>query len=292
MFVTIKQRDSAVSQDVSAVSWLHRVAVRMFFAACTVAPLFLESTAQSSDAMRRPNILIVISDDQGYPDLGCIGTKPVRTPHLDRLAAEGVRATNFYVTWPACTPSRGSILTGRFPQRNGLYDMVRNDMVNYGHRFTLEEYAVSPEMTLGLDVREVTIGDVLHRAGYATGMVGKWDMGQARRFLPLQRGFDFFYGHGNNGIDYYTHERYGVPSMFRGNAREPRRIKGSSATDAVPARGSCDLFARINRNRGCSIWLSPSRTVHLPLVMIRAIPKLSRGFRSRRSMLPRTLPRE
>ncbi|MCX7826130.1 MAG: sulfatase-like hydrolase/transferase [Verrucomicrobiae bacterium] len=179
---------------------------------------------------RQPNILLVVTDDQGYPDLGCIGSKPVRTPTLDRLAAEGVRGTSFYVTWPACTPSRGSILTGRYPQRNGLYDMIRNDMVNYGHRYTPEEYAVSPEMTLGLDVREQTLGDVLRRAGYRTGMVGKWDMGQARRFLPLQRGFDFFYGHGNNGIDYYTHERYGIPSMFRGNERT-EADKGTYATD-------------------------------------------------------------
>ena len=66
----------------------------------------------------------------------------LKTPNLDRLAAEGVRLTNFYVTWPACTPSRGSILTGRYPQRNGLYDMIRNNEVNYGHRFTEEEYAV------------------------------------------------------------------------------------------------------------------------------------------------------
>ena len=75
-----------------------------------------------------------------------------------------MRLTNFYVTWPACTPSRGSILTGRYPQRNGLYDMIRNNEVNYGHRFTEEEYAVSPEMTLGLDVREITIAQV---HGYA-----------------------------------------------------------------------------------------------------------------------------
>ncbi len=183
-----------------------------------------------SHAARRPNVLLIVSDDQGYPDLGCIGSKPVRTPHLDRLAAEGVRATSFYVTWPACTPSRGSILTGRYPQRNGLYDMIRNDMVNYGHRFTPEEYALSPEMTLGLDVRETTIGDGLHRAGYVTAVVGKWDMGQARRFLPLQRGFDFFFGHGNNGIDYYTHERYGIPSLFRGNERTQADM-GTYATD-------------------------------------------------------------
>lgn len=187
------------------------------------------SLAVAADATK-PNIVLIVSDDQGYPDLGCIGSKPILTPTLDRLAAEGVRGTNFYVTWPACTPSRGSILTGRFPQRNGLYDMVRNDMVNYEHQYTAEEYAVSPEMTLGLDPREITLGDVLRAAGYATGAIGKWDMGQAKRYLPLQRGFDFFYGHGNNGIDYYTHERYGIPSMFRGNSRT-QEDRGTYATD-------------------------------------------------------------
>jgi arylsulfatase A-like enzyme len=168
---------------------------------------------------RKPNIVLIVSDDQGYADLGCFGGKEIKTPNLDRLAKGGVCGRSFYVAWPACTPSRGSLLTGRYPQRNGLYDMVRNDMVNYGHRFTWEEYAVSPEMTLGLDVREETLGDLLRRAGYRTGMVGKWDMGQARRYLPRQRGFDSFYGFGNNGIDYYTHERYGIASLFKGNER-------------------------------------------------------------------------
>lgn len=180
-------------------------------------------------AAQKPNIVLIVSDDQGYPDLGCIGTKPILTPNLDRLAVEGTRATSFYVTWPACTPSRGSILTGRYPQRNGLYDMVRNDMVNFGHRYSWDDYSVSPEMTLGLDPQERTIGDMLRTAGYVSGVVGKWDMGQAKRYLPLQRGFDFFYGHGNNGIDYYTHERYGVPSLFRGNART-EADKGQYAT--------------------------------------------------------------
>jgi len=178
----------------------------------------------------KPNILLIVSDDQGWPDLGCIGTKPIQTPNLDRIAKEGVRLTNYYVTWPACTPSRGSILTGRHPLRNGLYDMVRNDLVNYGHRYSEAEYATSPEMTLGLDPREQTLGDVLKHGGYRTGMVGKWDMGQAKRYLPLQRGFDFFYGHGNNGIDYYTHERYGIHSMFAGNART-KADQGTYATD-------------------------------------------------------------
>jgi len=177
-----------------------------------------------------PNVLLIVSDDQGYPDLGCIGSKPIRTPHLDRLAAEGVRGTSFYVTWPACTPSRGSVLTGRYPQRNGLFDMVRNDLVDYGHRFTLEEYAVSPEMTLGLDPQEITLGDMLKPMGYVSAVIGKWDMGQAKRFLPLQRGFDYFYGHGNNGIDYYTHARYGIHSIFRGNDRTEEDL-GQYITD-------------------------------------------------------------
>ncbi len=182
------------------------------------------------DAAERPNILLIVSDDQGWPDLGCIGSKPIKTPHLDGLAAGGVRLTNYYVTWPACTPSRGSILTGRHPLRNGLYDMVRNDLVNYRHKYTPQEYATSPEMTLGLDPREKTLGDLLRSAGYRCGMVGKWDMGQARRYLPLQRGFDFFYGHGNNGIDYYTHERYGIHAMFAGNQRT-KADQGAYATD-------------------------------------------------------------
>ena len=121
----------------------------------------------SSAAASRPNILLIVSDDQVYSDLGCFGASDVKTPRLDRLAAEGVRMTDFYVAWPACTPSRGSILTGRYPQRNGLYDMIRNDVVDYGHRFTEAEYAVSPEMTLGLDLREIVIAQPLEHAGYA-----------------------------------------------------------------------------------------------------------------------------
>ncbi|MFM9029455.1 MAG: sulfatase-like hydrolase/transferase, partial [Opitutaceae bacterium] len=201
--------------------------VRSFIAGLVAV---LAPSAPSLVAARAPNVILVLADDQGYPDLGVIGTKPVLTPTLDRLAREGVRATSFYVTWPACTPSRASLLTGRYPQRSGLYDMVRNDMVNYKHQYSEEEYALSPEMTLGLDPREITLGNLLQGAGYRTGVFGKWDMGQARRYLPLQRGFDDFYGHGNNGIDYYTHERYGIHSMFRGN-RRTKEDQGKYATD-------------------------------------------------------------
>ena len=131
--------------------------------ACLVLIFFALNAAKGFAAPT--NVVLIVSDDQGYPDLGCIGTKPIQTPNLDKLAAEGVRGTSFHVTWCACTPSRGSILTGRYPQRNGLYDMVRNDLTNYDHLLTNEEYAVSPEMTLRLDEREITIGDVLKKSG-------------------------------------------------------------------------------------------------------------------------------
>src|SRR5229473_7832862 len=158
----------------------------------------LQSTALTglqlrAQPQRPPNIVLIISDDLGYADLGCDGNTRIRTPHIDRIAAEGVRLTDFTVSWPACTPSRGSILTGRYPQRNGLYDMIRNNEVNWKYQFDEQNYALSPEMTLGLDTREVTIGQAMRRAGYATALVGKWDSGRARRFLPTQRGFDSFY---------------------------------------------------------------------------------------------------
>jgi len=182
------------------------------------------------DARRPPNIVVIVSDDQGYGDLGCYGSSEVKTPNLDRLASRGVRLTSFYVTWPACTPSRGSLLTGRYPQRNGTYDMFRNDLVDHDYLYTADEYAISWEMTGGMDTREVMIPRVLRDAGYASGIFGKWDLGQLHRYLPLQRGFDEFYGFTNTGIDYWTHERYGVPSMRRGN-NPTTEDKGTYATD-------------------------------------------------------------
>jgi arylsulfatase A-like enzyme len=107
-------------------------------------------------------------------------------------------------------------------------------------------------MTLGLDVREKTFGDILRTAGYKNAVFGKWDMGQARRYLPLQRGFDAFYGIGNNGIDYYTHERYGAPSMFQGN--DPTTAeKGTYSTEIF--RREAVNFIRQNRARPFCLYL-------------------------------------
>ena len=179
----------------------------------SVCYLMLFST--SLRASEHPNILLIVSDDQGYNDLGVLGNGII-TPHLDRLASEGTRLTNFYVAWPACTPSRASLLTGRYPQRNGIYDMIRNEAPDYGYKYPPEEYAVTFERIGGMDEREVIIPKVLQAAGYKSGIFGKWDLGALRRYLPTSRGFNDFYGFVNTGIDYFAHERYGVPCMVRG----------------------------------------------------------------------------
>ncbi len=188
---------------------------RWFVYFCCV--LLLAPLATFAAQTRPPNILLIVSDDQGYRDLGCFGSEQIKTPRLDQLARQGVRLTSFYVSWPACTPSRGSLMTGRYPQRNGIYDMIRNEAPDYGYKYKPAEYAASFERIGGMDTREILLPKMLKESGYRSGIFGKWDLGVHRRFLPLARGFDDFYGFSNTGIDYYTHERYGVPSMFRNN---------------------------------------------------------------------------
>lgn len=114
--------------------------------------LLFTSAAMATDVAttdRPPNIVLIVSDDQGYNDLGVLSDH-ILTPHLDRIAREGVRLTDFYVAWPACTPSRGALLTGRYPQRNGIYDMIRNEAPDYGHEYSPEEYAVTWERIGGM----------------------------------------------------------------------------------------------------------------------------------------------
>ena len=239
---------------------------------CAGIPLRLASK-------RPPNIVLIVSDDQGYNDLGCYGGTEIKTPNLDRLAVGGTRLTSFYVTWPACTPSRGSLLTGRYPQRNGTYDMFRNDLVDHDYLYPKEEYAVSWEMIGGMDTREVLIPRVLKQAGYVSGIFGKWDLGQLHRFLPLQRGFDEFYGFTNTGIDYWMHERYGVPSMYRDN--EPStEDKGTYATDLfrrealkfIEKHKDRPFFCYVpfNAPHGASNLERPRPGVQAPLEYIRA----------------------
>lgn len=224
---------------------------RLAGALVVVLAALAAASGRADEERRPPNIVYIVADDQGYADLP-VTREELIAPNLDRLCREGTRLTNFYVAWPACTPSRGAFLTGRYPQRNGIYDMIRNEAPDYGHRYTPAEYAVSFERIGGMDTREVLLPKLLKKAGYYNGIFGKWDLGVHRRYLPLQRGWDEFYGFVNTGIDYFTHERYGVPSMYRDNA-PTTEDRGTYCTDLF--RREAVRFIRENRDRPFFLYL-------------------------------------
>jgi N-acetylgalactosamine-6-sulfatase len=128
---------------------------------------------------RPPNFVFIFADDLGYGDLGCYGSDRNQTPRLDRMAAEGVRFTDFYVAAPLCAPSRGSLLTGRYPFRNGL---PSNPAPDAGLN------------DLGLPPSEVTIAEALKEKGYRSACIGKWHLGHTEKYLPKNQGFDRYYG--------------------------------------------------------------------------------------------------
>ena len=130
---------------------------------------------------RPPNFVIIFTDDQGYADLGCFGGTHVQTPRIDQMAAEGAKLTSFYMAAPLCTPSRAALMTGCYPRR---IDMA------YGSDFAV----LLAEDPKGLHPDEVTIAEVLKSAGYATGIFGKWHLGDQPEFLPTRQGFDAFFG--------------------------------------------------------------------------------------------------
>ncbi len=131
---------------------------------------------------QQPNFIFIIADNLGYGDLGYAGSIIHRTPHIDKMAKEGVSLTSIYVSAPVSTPSRASLLTGCYAQRVDMHLNENNGRVLF---------PVSPK---GLNPDEVTIADMLRDAGYATACVGKWHLGDQPEFLPLNHGFDFYYG--------------------------------------------------------------------------------------------------
>src|SRR6188472_1470280 len=125
----------------------------------------------------RPNIIVIVADDLGYADLGCQGSTDAKTPNIDSLAKNGVRFTSGYVSCPVCSPTRAGLMTGRYQQR-------------FGHEFNPGPPDVAAFKPFGLSLTEVTLPERMKKAGYVTGMVGKWHLGYSNQFLPPNRGFD------------------------------------------------------------------------------------------------------
>jgi arylsulfatase A len=140
---------------------------------------------------KKPNVLIIYTDDQGSLDMNIYGAKDLHTPHMDQLAENGVRFTQFYAAAPVCSPSRASLLTGRFPQRAGL-----------------SGNAPSEQGKAGMPSEQITMAELFKSAGYTTGHIGKWHMGYTPETMPNGQGFDYSFGHMGGCIDNYSHFFY------------------------------------------------------------------------------------
>jgi arylsulfatase A-like enzyme len=152
---------------------------------CAVGPI--QAVAQTS----RPNVIVIMTDDQGYGDIGCHGNPIIKTPCIDRLHEESLRLTNFHVS-PYCTPTRAALMTGRYPARTGAY-------------------RTSSGRTM-LHRDEKTIANIFSNAGYSTGMIGKWHLGDNAPHRPQDRGFQEVLWHRGGGIgqasDYYGNDYF------------------------------------------------------------------------------------
>jgi arylsulfatase A-like enzyme len=224
-------------------------------AAALASPAMSALTASAADApstggkTRPPNIVYIVSDDQGWKDVGFHGSD-IQTPNIDALARGGAQLDHFY-TQPMCTPTRAAFMTGRYPFRYGLQTAV-----------------ILSNHTYGLATDEWLLPQALKQAGYTTAIVGKWHLGHGdRKYWPRQRGFDYQYGPLIGEIDYFTHSSHEVRDWFRNN--EPVEEKGYSTTllgdDAVRLIGAHDasspLFLYLAFNAPHSPYQAPQEYV-------------------------------
>lgn len=167
--------------------------IKSLLAVVAALSLGLQTTERRVDAENQasspPNVIVILADDLGYGDLGSYGHPAIRTPHLDRLAAEGQRWTSFYAGAPVCSPSRAALLTGRWPVRTGIY---RRAPLETGARSGPGVFRVDSQH--GLPHGEITLAEMLKARGYATGIVGKWHLGHRPEYAPGRHGFDAFFG--------------------------------------------------------------------------------------------------
>ena len=197
-------------------------------------------------AARKPNFIVIFIDDMGYGDIGPFGSKKNRTPQLDRMAAEGMRFTSFYVTSGVCTPSRSSLMTGCYPRRVNLH-------VN--HRNLCVLFAADRK---GLNPNEHTIADILKTRGYATTCIGKWHLGDQGEFLPTRQGFDSYFG-----IPYSNDMGRRPPlPLMRNETVIEAPVKQPTLTKRYTEEAL--KFIKANKDKPFFIYL-PHTMVHLPL---------------------------
>jgi len=185
------------------------------FAAISVLALTVSCTQAPNEKAELPNFIIILTDDMGYGDLGSNGATHLQTPHLDEMAQEGIRLTDFYVAAPICTPSRAALLTGSYPKRISISKVF---------------LAADPE---GLAPEEVTIAEVLKEKDYRTALFGKWHLGDQPEFLPTRQGFDEFFGLP------YSHDIHPLhPNNARHNFPDLPLMEGEEVIELNPNSGT------------------------------------------------------
>ena len=195
----------------------------------------------------QPNLVLISMDDMGYGDIGCFGSTKNRTPVIDKMAHEGMRFTDFYVTSGVCTPSRASLLTGCYPRRLNLH-VDQND-----------KWVLFPAARKGLNPDEVTVAELLKKQGYATACIGKWHLGDQPKFLPTRQGFDTYFG-----IPYSNDMgRKNIPLPL---LRDDEVIEAPIKQAPITRRYTNEAvsFIKANATKPFFIYL-PHTSVHLPL---------------------------
>jgi len=227
-----------------------------------------------------PNIIVILADDLGYGDLASYGNPNIRTPNLDRMAAEGQRWTSFYAGAPVCSPSRAALLTGRLPVRTGVY---RREPADTGPRGAPGVFNV--DSAAGLPLEEVTIAEMLKDRGYATEIIGKWHLGHLAEFLPDRQGFDEHFGlpysndmglapgvKGGREIMMNPRAEYWTVPLLRNGKVIERPIQQETLTQRYTQEAV--RYIRANRNGPFFLYLAHAMP-HMPLFRSKAFENKS-----------------
>ena len=234
----------------------------LWFALAFLASRLCAQKAQNASHDQRPNVIIILMDDMGYGDIEPYGMTAVSTPHFNQLAAEGMRFTHYNVGQPICTASRAALLTGCYPNRIGMHG------------------ALGPLSNEALNPNEETLALLLKKAGYRTGMIGKWHLGRRPPFFPIHYGFDSFYGLPYSN-DMWPRDIHGnkITDTANPRSRWPELVlyNGDEAVDTIRSSAQQEQltttytehavsFIKANRNRPFFLYLAHSMT-HVPLAV-------------------------
>lgn len=200
-----------------------------------------------SQSNRKPNIIVILADDLGYADLGSYGATKAKTPNLDKMAAEGVRFTDFYAPAGVCSPTRASLMTGCYPKRVGLHVGV-----------------IPPESRSGLNPSEITIAELLKSKGYTTGCIGKWHLGLLPAVMPNSQGFDYYYG--MPGPNHGRSDLYRNKILLKKNSEvDYSQLTQQYTKEAIS-------FIQKNKEKPFFLYMAHS-AVHIPLFASKAFQR-------------------